>query len=214
MFSKGVMNIYQISALVFCLLIAFGVYKLLRRKSKNSENQQLSEADLKPFLDGLNSDIEEKIRKQWLVSLFAFTGISALSIVLTYFGDGIFNEFSENTSPAIIIVIGIFISCLALLSWFWITYHCSYKKRGTAWLMLTMITLPLRELTSIGKGQWNQVTEWDSFAWFMIITFLGMKVFFWINCLRLQRVNSAREYQRVLAWKAKYGPDADSFCSS
>ncbi len=208
------MNIYNLIAVLVFLLIAFGVYKLFRRGSKNSENQQpLSEADLKPFLDGLSLDIEVKVRKQWLASLFAFTGITALSIFFIYFGDGAFNEFSENTPLAFSLSFGLFLSSLVVVPWFWITYYCSYKKRGTVWLIWTMISLPLRELSSIGMGEWNQAADWDSLSWFMVITFLGIEVLYWVNCLRLLRVNSARECQTVLALKAKYGPEANGFCS-
>ena len=209
------MNIYnQVSVLVF-LLVCFGLYRLFKTRSKKSTSQQkLSEEDLKPFLDVLNLDMEEKVRKQWLISLYAITGISAFPIILTYFGgDGGFNEFSENTSPTFSIIFGLFISSLALIPWFWITYHCSYKKRGTAWLIWTMISLPLRELESIGKGEWHQVSEWDSLGWSMVIMSLGIKVFYWINCLQLRRVNSVREHQTILALKAKYGPDVNEFCS-
>lgn len=209
------MSIYnQISVIVF-LLIAFGIYRLFKRRSKKSENQpSLSEVDLKPFLETLNLEIEEKVRKQWLISFFAFTGISALSILFTYFGGGAFNEFSKNTSPAFGVVCGLLIVSLALIPRFWIIYHYSYKKRGTAWLMWTMILLPLGELVDIGKGRWNEVAELDCLGWFIFITFLGIEVFFWINCLRLRRVNADRKYQRVLALKAKYGPDANGFSST
>jgi len=184
------------------LLIAFCIYKLLRRRSKNSGKQQsLSEGDLKPFLESLNVDLEEKVREQWLISLFAFQGISALSILLTYFRDDAFNEFSVNIGPGFSVVFGFFICSLSSIPWFWFTSHCPYKRRGTAWLMWTMILLPL------GHGGWNHVAaEWETFG-----RLIGL--LYWINCLPLYRVNSAREYQRVLAFKAKYGPDANGFCS-
>ncbi len=195
------MNVYnQISVLVF-LLIAFGIYRLFKKRSKKSENQpSFSKVDLKPFLETLNLEIEEKVRKQWLISFFAFIGISALSILLNYFGGSEFNEFSENTSPAFGVVCGLLILSLILIFRFGITYHCSYKKRGTAWLMWTMISLPLGELAGIRKGEWSQAAEWDFLRWFMVITSLGIEVFFWINCLRLRRVNLDRA---CLALKAK-----------
>lgn len=207
------MSIYnQISILVF-LLIAFGLYKLLKSKSKKSESRQaLSEEDLKPFLSGINLDSEEKVRKQWLVSLFIFTGISALSSLITYFGESSFKELSEYTGIAFSILFGLFVSAVALIPLFWITYHCAYKKRGTAWIMWIMISLPLGELSDIAKGGWSQSAEWDSTGWIMVMTFLVVEVYFWINCLRLRRVNSEREYQKVLALKAKYGSDANGFC--
>lgn len=70
--------------------------------------------------------------------------------------------------------------------------------------MWAMISLPLRELADIVKGEWSQATEWYSLGWFLVLTGLGIEIFFWINCLRLRRVNSAREYQRVLALRAKH----------
>lgn len=175
------------------LLITYAVYELFNRR-KNSEKQQLIlEEDFKPFLEGLNLDNEKKVRKLWLISFFMVLGLRLLVILLTYF-ESIFNEISEETG--LILLIGLFFSALALVCWTWITYHCSYRKRGTAWLMWTMIIMPLREIVSIKHSGLNYPMEWDLFEWVISITFIGIDLFFWINCLRLHRVNSARKSKR------------------
>lgn len=209
------MSIYNQIATLVIVFVIFFIYKIFKNRASSSlKNQQLlTDDELNPFLNTLNLDVEKKVRKQWLVSFFAFTGIHALSAFLAYIGDGAYSMVSENTSPALSVIFGIFISFFILIFWFWITYHCAYKKRGTAWLMWTMISIPLRELADIGKGEWKHAAEWDSFGWFMVITFIGIEIFYWINCLRLRRVNAAREYQRILALKAKYGSDANGFCT-
>lgn len=176
------------------MLGTFVIYMLIRKDSRNSENQQsLSKTDLNPYFDGLNFDIEEKVRKQWLISFFLFIGMTFVSIFFEGFGVGAFNGFFENTNldfSDFSVISSLIFSCLNLLLWGWITYYCAYKKRGTGWLMWIMITLPLRELVRIGKGELNQVALWDSFTWFLVVTYLCVEVFYWINCLRLRKINA------------------------
>ena len=205
------MNVYILISIIVFLLIIFGVYKLFSRNSKKSENQQfLSEEDLKPFLGSINLDFEEKVRKQWLVSFFAIMGTLAVSNFFIWI-----DLVKEHTSIAVSIVIGSILTVLALTPWCWITYHCAYKKRGTAWLLWTAIWMSLR-LLSVGIVaavlDWSQAPELNTLEWFIIMVYLGLELFYCVNCFRLLMVNSDRECQKVLALKAKYGPDADGFC--
>jgi hypothetical protein len=207
------MSTYIISILVL-LLVSFGVYKLFKRRSKNIKIQQsLSEDDLKPFLADINLQTEEGIRRQWLVSFYVYMGGTALFTFFNFFKIDSYNQLSELIGVIFTILLGLFILFPVLTPWFWITYHCAYKKRGTAWLMLFLISLPLGELANVAQGEWNQAMESGSFALIILMTFVGSEVFFWINCLRLYKFNSKRKYQTVLALKAKYGPEANGFCT-
>jgi hypothetical protein len=210
------MNVYSLISIIVFLLIVFGFYKLFNRNSKRSKNQQfLSEEDLKPFLGSINLDFEEKVRKQWLVSFFTLTGISALSIFFIIIKNELFKESADLMSIAFIIVFGSIVSSLPLIPWCWITYHCAYKKRGTAWLLWTTIWFLLRLIflaIVAAAFDWSQAAEMNSLGWFMGITFLSTEIFYRVNSFRLLMVNSDRECQKVLALKAKYGRDADGFC--
>ncbi len=161
-----------------------------------------------------NIDIlkEETVRKQWLISFFIYSAISALSTlisisaILILIRKASFTE-AETTDIASKLV-DLTLSFLVLIPWFWITYHCAYKKRGTAWLMWTLILLPAGVLINgIMRGTWNQFAEGPFLAKSIALMSLGIAVYYWINCLRLKRVNLDREYQRVLALKEKSRTD-------
>lgn len=172
----------QISA-VFFVFILFVLYKILKKeKHENiiSENSSLTEHE---------RFIERKTRKRWLVSFLLMSVISAFSVFFSVVGeDGL-----ESVSKEIGIPLGLMISTCAVIPWFWITYHCSFKKRGTAWLTWTMVMMPLRELMDISKGGWSDVGDWNALSWFFVILFLGVEAYYFLNCYKLHKVNSIRK---------------------
>lgn len=131
---------------------------------------------------------ELNVRREWLITFFALLGASVLVTILKGFIAGTHAEFYKNAN-----VLWILLSTsVDFLPWAFITYHCAYKKRGTIWLALTLLYLPLRELGRIIRGDWNQVVQWNELGWLVVAMFLVTEVCFLINCLRLRRVNEDR----------------------
>lgn len=167
---------------------------------------------MQPFLRNIDLVREELIRKQWLVSLYVFTAFHTVSTLLSCLVGGDFTPLIESTGIAFGSIVVLALSCLLSVPLFWITYHCAYKKRGTAWLMWIMIVNPLGELGWL-VGVYEVLAEGNGIFWYLLTIVVGIEVFYWINCWRLRKVNSIREYQRVLALKAKYGSDVYDFSS-
>ncbi len=123
----------------------------------------------------------EEIRKQWLISfLVRFVVMYALYLfVIINFQLSEFLEIAMHTS-------------LVSLSAF-TTYHCAYRKNGTKWLLLLMVVLPIDRV-------WN-VVQWvrdGAFSfWPMMVLFIAVEIYFWINCLKLYRVNTLYQVQNV-----------------
>src|SRR5262249_19119553 len=122
----------QIEAII---LIIFGIY-LLINYLKRTPKYSIQEEDLKPYLSQMDIQIEETVRKQWLISFLIYTVSSAFVIFLKYIGVITLNEVGKETGNPYSIIFDIVFSSIL---WVLITYHCSYKKRGTAWLLLIMI---------------------------------------------------------------------------
>jgi hypothetical protein len=146
----------------------------------------------------------QKMKKQWLVSFLTYTTLLILSILLTYFGYPVFKELSTNVVDTQMIIANI-------LVWFLITFYCTYKKNGTAWLLLTLISLPLKELAQISNGKWDLILEWNALGWIFALVYSGIEVLFWINCFMLCKINTVREYNNVQAWRKKNGSESDPF---
>lgn len=191
------------------LLIGFGIYKLfIKKKSNMAQHSSVSEGKLQPDLKDIEIQKEEKIRRMWLISLLTYIVILMAFSIANSLPSAMVSENKENAS---IFIYHLITSILYPILWFWITYHCSYTKRGTAWLMWIMISTSISLLITVFTTYWNQTVEWDSLSRMITICVFGFDIFFWINCLRLYKVNSAREYQKVRALKAKYGPEASGF---
>lgn len=131
---------------------------------------------------------ELNVRREWLITFFAYLGASVLLAILKGYIEGTHIDFYKNANVLWILLS----SSWDFLPWALVTYHCAYKKRGIIWLSLVMLSLPLRELGRIIRGDWNQIVGWDQLGWLVVAAFLVTEVCFWINCLRLRRVNEDR----------------------
>lgn len=79
---------------------------------------------------------------------------------------------------------------LGLCIFTWITYHCAYRKRGTRWLALLMLILPIYVLTNI-LGAVQVVINGDFHPAFAVLISIHLcaQVAFWIACIRLRKLN-------------------------
>lgn len=177
------MSINNQISIVFFFFVVFVLYKIFKKErygNTASDTCQLTEYE---------KLVERKTRKRWLISFLLMSVISVFSAFFTVVGeDGL-----ESVSKEIGIPLGVVISTFAVIPWFWITYHCSFKKRGTAWLSWTMVMVPLRELMDISKGGWSDIGEWNALSWFLVTLFLGVEAYYLFNCYHLHKVNSIRK---------------------
>jgi len=142
---------------------------------------------------------ENSIRKHWMISFWLYygmtlfwslliTGILAFSLLrLGSCRTG--SCFIATLLPFSIFSI-LFIAIVPML----ISYNCAYKKRGTAWLKWLLITIPIQSFFLLFKGysQYkNRIPQIDSVLFLWVLSVLLINALFWINCLRLYRINKS-----------------------
>lgn len=177
------MDISNQVSIVSFIFVLFVLYKIFNKEKIDNAK------DGSCHLTEYERLVEIKTRKKWLVSFVLISLISVFSVFFTIVGE----EGVESVSKEIGLPLGIMISTLAIIPWFWITYHCSFKKRGTAWLSWTMVMVPLRELMDLSKGGWSDIGEWNALSWFLVLSFLSIEAYYLFNCFQLHKVNSRRK---------------------
>lgn len=177
------MSIYNQLSVVYFIFFLFLIYKIFKKEK----------ADVAPLLSccltKYERPIEVDIRKKWLISFVLMSLISTLS----FFCRTIDAEGVESVSIEIGIPLALVISTIPVVPWFWITYHCSFKKKGTRWLSWTMVTIPLRELSDVPNWKWSEFKDWDVLNWFFFTLALGVEAYYLFTCFRLYKINSKRK---------------------
>ena len=134
----------------------------------------------------------EKIRKRWLISLLADTAMGIIVALLAYFNYGLFQEISKYNNEFFSISMGFILSTLPFVLSYWISYHCAYKKRGTAWLMWTLIIIPIGMIFGYPKHLplfLQLILTWNTYEWPFIAIKTGLEIYYWINCWTLRKIN-------------------------
>lgn len=138
------------------------------------------------YLTPHENNLERNVRKKWL---FSFMLMTFLCVALSFF-TVIAEEGVQTVTEEIGIPAGITLSTLIIIPWFWITYHCSFKKRGTSWLAWSMIRIPLGEIVELFKG--NFFEGWTVLSWYVFIFSLTIEAYYLFNCYQLRKVNARR----------------------
>ena len=132
---------------------------------------------------------EKRVRKHWIISLWTVTIIHALSLSINFYLTAVENGVVVEAPSVAIILLG---SAVIASIHFMISYHCAYKERGTKWLTWTLVTLPLGLLSGLSRGGLPLV-ELSGAEIFALLFAIGVSAYYWINCLQLREVNSARK---------------------
>lgn len=135
---------------------------------------------------------EDKVRKNWLISFFVFLGLSVFFGTFFLLENQQLYNFYNNANSLFIITFSSFMF-ISIIGYWWLTYFFAYKKNGTKWLMFLLITIPLRELKPFVRGDGYGIINYDLAEWFVLALFLGTKLVFWVNSLKLYKLNSARK---------------------
>lgn len=111
--------------------------------------------------------LEEHVRKNWLISFAITGGLALLSSI-----------FFEKMITLMIVAIQ-----------FVVTYHCAYRKKGTAWLAWLLFWYPVSFLWLLVDG-WKDYGR-DEPQGFMIVWLLIaiIDAYFLWNCWQLRKIN-------------------------
>ncbi len=173
------------SSLAFSLL---GVWLDKRSVPSLVNENKLALFENKTF-DPCISAKERKIRRTWFISyivFFTFTlldGFLAGLLKYAYTGNG----FLVDSTVILLATV----SSLLIFIPAWITYYCSYRKKGTAWLSWILFSASLRLLYDMIQDLKNFYTDGPEV---FTITFSSIAYsvggFYLVNCWRLRRINS------------------------
>jgi hypothetical protein len=182
-----------ISALAIYGVIGFCAYLILRKVSKYLKKRIfLPNDDLTLYLQPIDTQSEEKIRKQWLTTFIISTLFSIVCVIPILMDPQIAAQISFSSAPAlysIIFAVGGVVSILII----WAVYHCAYKKRGTAILLLILISIPFGQIqfymTNILKPY-----NYSNLTMTLILISSVIQFLYWITSLRLRNANLKRRY--------------------
>lgn len=171
------------------LVTGFIIYWVLLRKKK--ARVALTDDDLKPFFEKLDLAGEEKVRKRWLTIL----GVSSLYSVILFLN----NDWAENAGDSFNFFISLLKGLGMVLPGTLITYYFAFKKRGTLWLLVQLITMPIA-VVIFYYSYYPELTA-SQLAFFVFDFFI--EGYYWFCSFQLFKINSARKHQKALAIKAK-----------
>ena len=181
------MNIYNQIIILGLALACFWIYRDFSR------NKIITKDDLESGLTDLEKEKEQKVRRLWLFTyLIQFFTLIIMFIIAGYL-DSKKNTVAIDPGPFAYSISLIFIGV-------WIPYHCAYRKRGTAWLMWSIVMGGLKELKDIADTQFNSL---DGITLLLCIFCFGIDIYHWINCCRLHSVNTLRKDRLAQTLKAK-----------
>ena len=174
---------YLLSFLLTCFIIYWG---LLRKKGT-----ALTEEELKPFFEKLDLAEEEKVRKRWF-NVLVFSSFYSVILFLN-------NKWAEDAVNPFIFSISLLKGIGIVLPGTLITYYFAYKKRGSFWLIVQLITIPIA-VVIFYLTYYPELTT-SQLAFFIFDFFI--EGYYWLCSFKLFKVNSARKHQKALAIKAK-----------
>lgn len=148
---------------------------------------------------------EEKIRTQWLILFSIYFAFNFFETIVRSLDLEAIKELTVSQGQFSALRMIVLSSLTVLIPDFLITYYCSYRKKGTAWLMFLIVVVPVGLVVKFFRLEANDFYQ----LLYGISSLIG--VVYWIACIRLRRVNAKWEYQKVLALKAKFGEEADGF---
>ncbi len=142
-----------------------------------------------------------QVRRRWLFSFYLYWGIGTVFAMLFAALTAMPEVGVKNIEMVYFKTMMIFtktVQIVSLFIWAWITYHCAYKKRGTKWLMWTLIVLPIAAFMKffqlfISNSPVKILLFHSVSGW--IPSLFGLMwvsaIYYWINCYRLRKENLA-----------------------
>ena len=126
-------NTILLAICVVYAIIGISVMLLLRKASRYlAERLLLPDDNIPLYLHRLDVEKENKIRKLWLISFILANLFSIYFPFVTWVN-------SAGISPFLAFAIAL----LSVIPSIWITYYCAYLKRGSAFLLYLIISIPV-----------------------------------------------------------------------
>lgn len=182
------MNPNLILLIVCIIYVAIGIATiLLLRKASRYLNARLLLPDdnISLYLHKIDVKKEDKVRKLWFIS-FILTNVFAV------YPSYLSNLNSGKFGPALALLI----TFLSLIPGIWIAYYCAYKKRGSAFLLFLIITIPLSYFFLTVNEFIKPLFTWTNTFKLYVVFYLLTVVYYWINSIKLRKVNLTRRYHK------------------
>jgi hypothetical protein len=197
------MNFFSVilSVIVVYGILGLLIYLVVKKINTKLKNRiLLPTSDISTYLKQVDEIKEEKARKRWLIIFI----INYLSSIFSAFSMWM-NMSVSQPLPIKITVLSSYAISFALS--FWITYHCAYKKRGSAYLLLLLISIPISIFFLImsqfsNPSYWSQLTNLTKIS---VLLNFGLNMLFWISSFNLRKINLVRRYHtNALLLKEKF----------
>ncbi len=184
--------------LLICVIygiIGIVTIMLLRKASRYLADRLLLPDDNIPlYLQKIDTVSEDNIRRLWLISFIVTNLFAAYFSFLS-------NMNSIKAGPLLASII----TLLTLIPSVWITYYCAYYKRGSAFLLYLIISLPL-SFFFLGMNELiKPIFMWTAPLKISGLLYFPTVIFFWICSIKLRKVNLTRRYHKnALALREKF----------
>ena len=168
---------------------------------RNNKKYPITEEELSHYLCESERRHETKVRKQWLLSYTFLTLLLILLSVVAWWCS------PEELRPALLLGDGVKKGGLVdnmfrELLVFLIGYYFAYRRRGTIWLSLSIMTAPIAILVILFVGwMFLPMLGWGVLLFSPV---LCLEIWLWVTCIRLRKVNVLRRSLIKLAREKKY----------
>ena len=177
------MTFYDLIA-VFVINLTFLIGYAIIRKEKHGE--MVDRGDLVTDEEWKQ---EQKTRRYWLYSFFGFLFVCLTTQFFDLMKNPELGSFMDNFGVAPYAALLLF-SMLVFTS----PYHyCAFKKRGTRWLTMAVLLLPLSYATDIFVSTYYLHIERELVDWVFFAIAAAIKVNYWYSCLKFRKVNLLRK---------------------
>ena len=182
------------------LLLALWIFGLSYFRYRRNKKYPISDDEARAYFTEADLQREARIRRHWLIS---YAVLASLALLSAFFPDVQVQQspfFSETGQKIIAAAITVLYTLISVS----IGYYCAYKKRGTMWLLLVIVAVPVGTIFSLA-GEWKML--FSQLGWWAALSLspsVAVIAWFWVSCLRLRAVNLARRSRIELARKEKY----------
>jgi hypothetical protein len=151
--------------------------------------EQFLNKKLHKYLDDSEILHEMRIRKRWLLSFYGAISAKVLAAFFT-FPDSFFSleSFSNDFFIHMVFILPFFFTfsglaaCINML----LTYHYSYRRKRTFWLLFTLAAIPLMIAHDIFFTTWRGAAT---------LGYLCVDILYWRHCRHLYKLNIKRQLQ-------------------
>ncbi len=182
-----------ILALAIYSLIGFGFYLILKKISNRLKKRVFFPNDeLSLYLAPLDIKSEEKIRKQWLWTFLISTLFSLAPFTVIVSNPQLQAQIPYQNAPLFYAVM-FSVMLVAMAMVLWLVYYCAYKKRGTALLLIILISIPFAQINFYSMN-FSKSYNYSNLTTTLLFIGNAIQIVYWFTSLRLRNANLKRRY--------------------